>query len=128
MPAATDALDAERRFFAALLAGDAAALGEVLTDDFLLIDVMSGSEVPGAVLRDLVGSGQLVFDAIEPAETRVRRYGAAAVVTGRTRMRLRFGETALETQSRYTHVFVQQDAAWRLASAQGTRIADTPTP
>ncbi len=38
-------LAADKRFFNALIAGDAQALARFLTDDFILIDVMSGSEI-----------------------------------------------------------------------------------
>jgi hypothetical protein len=54
---------AEDRFFAA---------------DFVLIDVMTGSEIPGSVLADLVGARQLVFDSVERIDSRVRTYGSAA--------------------------------------------------
>jgi len=119
-------LAAERRFFDALVHGDVSALEEVLADDFLLIDVMSGSEVPRSAMLDVVGSGQLQFHSIDPAEARVRRYGEAAVITGRTEMRMSFGGQAIETRSRYTHVFVHQDGRWRMVSAQGTQIAPPP--
>ena len=49
----------------------------------------------------LVGSGQLRFLAIERADGRVRRYGTAAVVTGRTRMRGQFGDQGFAARSRY---------------------------
>jgi hypothetical protein len=119
-------LAAERRFFTALVEGNLNDLEEVLANDFLLIDVMSGSEVPRAAMLDVLRSGQLKFESIEPAEARVRRYGATAVITGRTEMSMRFGETALAARSRYTHVFVEQGGRWRMVAAQGTQIAPAP--
>lgn len=115
-------LAADDRFFAALLAADRARLAGYLTEDFLLIDVMTGSEVPANSFLDLVGSGLLVFESIEPAERQVRRYQDTAVVTGRTQMRGRYDGTAFVISSRYTHVFVKQDERWLLASGQGTPI------
>ncbi len=119
----SEALAAEDQFFQALLRGDRSSLGRVLAPDFLLIDVLSGSEIPRAVLLDLLGSRQLVFDSVERIDTRVRRYGEAAVVTGQTRMQGHYGEQRFEAHSRYTHVYVQAAGAWSLASAQGTPIA-----
>ena len=113
----------EDAFFGALLRGDGNALRAVLTADFLLIDVMSGSELPGDVLIDLVGSRQLRFESVERIDSRVRPYGNAAVVTGQTRMRGSFGPERFEVHSRYTHVYVRDDDTWQLASAQGTPIA-----
>jgi len=119
-------LAAEDRFFDALLEGDGGALRAVLTTDFVLVDVMTGSEIPGSVLAELVGGGQLVFEAIERIDSRVRTYGTAAVVTGQTRMRGRYQGQGFAAHSRYTHVYVQGDTGCRLASAQGTPIAAGP--
>ncbi|MDB6123825.1 MAG: hypothetical protein JWQ71_2818 [Pedosphaera sp.] len=116
-------LTAERSFFEALLAGNVEKLKEILADDFILIDVMSGSEITKVAMLEVMGSGQLKFDAIERGEPRVRSYGATAVITGRTQMKMRFGEAAITTKSRYTHVYVEQAGQWRLVTAQGTQIA-----
>lgn len=59
-----DVTATEARFFAALLAADGPALETLLTMDFLIIDVMTGSEAPGSVMVSLLGSGQLRFEAI----------------------------------------------------------------
>ena len=117
---------AEDRFFGALLQGDGEALRALLTPDFVLVDVMTGSEIPGAMLADLVGGGQLVFESVERIDSRVRVYGSAGVVTGQTRMRGRFQDQQFSAHSRYTHVYVRVDSRWCLASAQGTPIAPAP--
>jgi ketosteroid isomerase-like protein len=118
-----DVLAAEERFFDALVRADGGALEGALTEDFLIIDVMTGSEAPGAALVSLLGSGQLRFDSVERIASRVRRYGTAAVVTGETRMQGRYAERPFAVHSRYTHVYVHDGTGWRLASAQGTPIA-----
>lgn len=123
MDHAHEALGAEDAFFGALLSGDRAALQAVLMPDFLLIDVMSGSEIPAGILIEVVGSRQLRFESIDRIDSRVREYGDTAVVTGQTRMRGGYGDQAFEAHSRYTHVYVRREGAWRLASAQGTPIA-----
>jgi ketosteroid isomerase-like protein len=117
------AMKGEDAFFNALLRGDGTALKAVLTFDFLLIDVMSGSEIPGDVLVDLVGSRQLRFESVERIDSRLRQFGDTAIVTGQTRMRGGFGDQRFEAHSRYTHVYVRNEQGWRLASAQGTPIA-----
>lgn len=113
------------RFFDALMRADSVALDHLLIDDFILVDVLSGSEIEKAVLVSLVGSGQLTFDEIRryPAEGRVRVYGSTAVVTGRTRMGGRYEGVPWSARSRYIHVYIDDQGAWRLASAQGTPIA-----
>jgi ketosteroid isomerase-like protein len=122
-PASEGALAVDQRFFQALRMADTAALAELLADDFLLIDVLQGGEISRSALIDAVRSGLLTFDVVDVAESRVRRYGAVAVVTGRTRMGGRAGDQPWSARSRYTHVFVEQRGRWRMVSAQGTQIA-----
>lgn len=117
---------AEQEFFAALTDANVAALDGVLADDFVLIDVMTGSEVPRAALLEVVGGGQLKFEAIERVEHRVREYGIAAVITGRTEMNGVFSGQPFRASSRYTHVFVNDSGNWRMVAAQGTQIVSQP--
>ena len=120
-----NALAADRQFFTALLAGDAQALDHLLVDDFILVDVMSGSEISKPAFLAAIGSGQIKFESIEPAENRVRLYRTTAIITGRTQMAGLIGDTPVAASSRYTHVFVDQQGEWRLATAQGTQILQT---
>ena len=123
MPETRAVLEAEDRFFAALLAVDRAGLERVLAPDFLLVDVMTGSEIPRDILVDAVGSRQLVFETIGRSGGRVRHYGNTAIVIGETRMRGRYGEQSFAAESRYTHVYVRDEGGWLLVTAQGTPIA-----
>jgi len=120
----SDPLAAEQQFFSSLIGGDVDAFDRILGDDFLLIDVMTGSEVKKPDLLAVLGSGQLKFEAIQPVESQVRLYGITAVITGRTQMSGRLGETPFTASSRYTHVFVKEQSQWRLVSAQGTQIVN----
>jgi hypothetical protein len=89
--------EVELQFFSSLIQSDHDALDRILTDDFILIDVLRGAEIDKTALLEVIRSGQLKFETIEPSEVRLRLY-------------------------RYTHVYIQQEAEWRLASAQGTPI------
>jgi len=84
---------------------------------------MSGSEVTRSSLLAVIGSGQVKFESIEPADNRVRLYKTTAVVTGRTRMKGRLGDAPFVASSRYTHVFVMDKGEWRLVAAQDTQIS-----
>jgi hypothetical protein len=118
-----DPLVMERAFFSALLSGNIEALDSILADDFLMIDLLAGSEITKPMLLAAVGSSQVKFEAIDPVESKTRIYSCdTAVVVGRTEMRFRAGESVFSFSSRYTHVFVMQDGSWQLASAQGTQI------
>ena len=120
----TDVSEVERQFFTALIDGNVDALDKILADDFLMIDVMRGSEVPKSALLAVLEAGQITFESIEPAEARVRHYAATAIITGRTEMRGHFGELPFAVRSRYTHVYVQQPGGWRMVTAQGTPISE----
>jgi ketosteroid isomerase-like protein len=118
-----DPISADRAFFAALISANLDSLDSLLADDFLLIDVLNGSEITKPMLLAAVGSSQVKFEAIEPIENQVRLYATnTAVVTGRTELRGRTGEAVFTASSRYTHVFVAQEGGWVLVSAQGTQI------
>ena len=74
-------LATERQFFSTLLEAKLESLDQVLADDFLLIDVMSGSEISKPALLGAVGSGQLKFEVVEVVESRVRLHSGTAMST-----------------------------------------------
>src|SRR4051794_5283768 len=112
----------DQAFFAALVARDAAALGEILAPDFVLVD-LSGALSTKDQLIASVERGELTFVSIVPQEPpAVRAIGGAGVVLGRTAMRVQVPGTELAFNSRYTHVFSNDSGTWRLAAAQGTPI------
>jgi len=116
-----DVLSLERQFFNGLIANVDAV--EVLTsNDSLLVDVLSGSEVIKSELITVLRSGQLKFGEIESLGSRVRFYEGTALVTGSTAMSGRFGDDPFSVVSRYTHVYVRSRDRWHLVSAQGTSI------
>jgi ketosteroid isomerase-like protein len=117
-------LATEHRFFRALAQGDSAELDRIMADDCVMIDLMRGAETPKAMLIQAVAGGLAKFGEITPIEARVRRYGNAAVVTGRTEMRVLMGDTPFAASSRYTHVYIEDGGHWRLVSAQGTQITE----
>jgi ketosteroid isomerase-like protein len=121
-----DVLAADRDFFEALTAGDSDTLSQLMSDDFIMVDVMRGGTVRKDEFLGAIRAGVLCFESVVVAEdeTIVRQYPGVAIVVGRTRMRGSFADQPFEAASRYTHVFVQRDGEWSFVSAQGTPIAD----
>lgn len=119
---------ADTRFFDALIQANGSALDQILVEDFILVDVLSGGVIEKAVLVPLVASGRLTFEQIQadPTARRVRFYGTTGVIVGRTQMSGRYEGMPWSASSRYTHVFVADQGEWRLASAQGTPITEAP--
>src|SRR6266849_2073002 len=123
MKTIADPMAAEQQFFTSLTSADVDTLNHILANDFLLIDVVSGSEVTKTALMDVVRSGMLKFEVILPLEKRVRLYETTAIVNGRTQMNGMFNGERFAFNSRYTHVYVEHHGRWQLVSAQGTLIA-----
>ena len=117
-----DVLHTDRLFFSCLASGNAQALDELLADDFVMVGITCGSEIPKAALLVVMSCGQLKFHAMEPSEVRVRLYGDTAVVTGRTQIGGQCGDDPFHADTRYTHVYVRHQDAWRMVNAQGTPI------
>ena len=116
---------AEQEFFTALVEADKTALDRLLADDFVLIDVLTGSEVPKSALLSAVADG-LQFEEINQIEFDTRVYGSVAIITGQTKMSGSYNGPRFDIDSRYTHVFVEQGNGWRLVAAQGTQILAPP--
>ena len=114
--------DVEEVFFDSLIKGDADKLGETVSEDMILIDVMSGAEITGQQLAEVIQSGNLKFESIERIDFRVRLYNDAAVITGQTIMAGVSGGQQFRVKSAYTHVFAKCSKGWRMVSAQGTPI------
>lgn len=124
--AVKDAVAADRYFFESLISGDCDALGQLMSDDFVMVDVMRGGTVRKDDFLHAIDAGVLSFESIVVAEEEgiVRSYPGITIIVGRTRMRGRFADQPFEAASRYTHVFVQSDDGWSFVSAQGTPIVE----
>jgi ketosteroid isomerase-like protein len=87
VPGATDIRDAVRASYAAqreaMVAGDADALGALLTEDFTLVH-MTGYRQPRAEWLADVRSGAMTYHSMEDVEVSVDLSGDAPVVTART--------------------------------------------
>lgn len=122
-PETEELLAIERRFDAALLSADVAALDGILGERFFLNDFMGGV-IARSELLSYLGSGALRFHGVVPHDLSVQLYGDAGIVTGWTEMKAQLQEVVNEVKSRFLHVYVRNAGAWRLVSAQGTVIAE----
>lgn len=128
-PVRTEILEADERFFAALLEGEPERLASLLRADFVIVDVASGTVAGRDDLLGAIATGAVTFKDIRsfPDEALVRRYGDVALVVGRTRMIFELpGGSTFTGASRYTHAFILADGRWHLVTAQGTAIPEPP--
>ncbi len=121
-------LSLDTQFFTGLLTADTAALDRILADDFMLIDVNSGSEIAKVDLLTAIALGQVKFESIQPVGQHVRSHSGTHIITGQTRMTGRLGDGPFAADSRYTHVYVGHEGEWRLVAAQGTLISHPNSP
>jgi NAD(P)H-dependent FMN reductase/ketosteroid isomerase-like protein len=124
-PACQELLACDREFFRALVAGDLAALEELLAGDFLIVDADSGAVHERGELLEAIRRGELDFGEIEEHadEALAREQGDLGITVGRTSLSLALGGgPPSRRESRYVHVFSSSGGRWRLVSAQGTPI------
>ncbi|HEY8019963.1 MAG TPA: nuclear transport factor 2 family protein [Thermoanaerobaculia bacterium] len=113
--------------FAAMVAGDTAALKNVLGED-LTYTHSTGEVQDRQHFLDALSAGTLRYESMSPSEVRVRLYGSTGVVTGRLDMKvvLDGGERSLAV--RYTAVYVRRDLRWQLVAWQSSSIAPAKRP
>jgi hypothetical protein len=74
------------KFFEALIHSDVEVLDRILSEDFIIIDVLKGAGTPKPEMVGAIGSGYVQFEKIEIRDNRVRLYDRTAVITGQTQM------------------------------------------
>lgn len=110
--------DARRR---AYLAGDYAAVADLLAEDFFLTNAQG-------VVRDKAGvialfrSGDMKVQSLESKELVIRAEGTVAVVTGRSTAVETFRGEDRSGDQRFTRVYVKRDGRWLLWVYQLTRL------
>lgn len=122
-----EVLESQDRRFAAMVAGDGAALAPLLADDLTYTHSNGRVETREQFLES-IRSKALQYRSIEPADVVARVYGEAAVVTGRAAMKVLSNGQELAMAVRFTAVYVRRDrrdqrtAGWLLAAWQTTRL------
>ena len=110
-----DVLAAQDSKFAAQMAGDLAALAEILADDLTYIHANGQPDDKAAFLAGPVRDGYL---SIVRSEGSVRRYGDVAIITGTADIQpipeLRF-------MARFTDVWQKRGDRWINVAWQSTR-------
>ncbi len=105
--------------------GDTKTLDEFLSDDFVSINPNGDIGSKSQDLKDLK-DGTIDFVSIDPSEVKVRVYGDAAVVTGRSRVKLKYKGHDIDDLVRTTEVFARRGGKWQCVLGQVTRIAGQP--
>ena len=117
-----EVIDLERRRCAAIGAGDLAALGEILADDYQHV-MGTGVVKDKAAYIDTIRNGPRVP---ERGELSVRPYGNAAVVIGDIINRITYpGQPTRVIHATVTQVAVKSNGRWQFVSFQITPKRDS---
>lgn len=125
--AAADAVDdvkaADSVVYQAIAARDAARLGDLLDDAFVLTntfgEVYDKAKFLSACCSGEASTRTLLLGA---TESRVKTYGNAAIVVARTEMRFTRDNQEEKLAWRSTRVYVKSGSKWKLAAEQRTSI------
>jgi hypothetical protein len=74
------------------------------------------------VLRDAFETNVHRITAIEMDDVRVRVFGEAAVVTGRTHGRVAYGNVPYDVTIRFTDVFVRREGRWQAVASHASLL------
>jgi hypothetical protein len=122
-PETEELLAVERRYNAALLASNVAALEVILAERFFLNDFMGGVIVRAELLKYL-GSGALKLHKVAPHDLSVQVHGDAGTVTGWTEVKAELQGAVNEVRSRFLHVYARSSRSWRMVAGQATAIPE----
>jgi hypothetical protein len=116
-------LDVQHRWVAALVNADTGALDTILVDSYSDTDE-SGSRTDKAGILAALKSGDLRLASITLLETRVLRYGDAAVLTGASAQTGSFRGQPIAPKILFTATLVLQNGEWKAAAAHRTEVPD----
>jgi len=114
-------LKMERDFGQAVIKNDADAVGQFLTDDWIVVDA-DGGVIDKARFLGVIKSGVLTHEQMDSDDVRIRTYGDTAVATALTRTKGKFMGQEFTTQERATDVLVKKDGRWQVVFTQLTRF------
>src|ERR1051326_5645561 len=122
----------ERDWSAAYLKHEIALISRILADDYIGIDgrgIMTNKaqeieEATAPAPNAPPPARQVMADTV--TDMKVRVYGDAAVVTGRTLEKVLSNGKELEVQYRRTTIYVKRQGRWQCVSFHGSRIIEPP--
>ena len=114
----------EQEFTQAVAANDAAAIGRLVADDWVIVDA-DGTVIDRSRFISAIESGALTHESMESTDLEVRVHGDTAVVTGITTSKGQYLGEGFTTRERATDVLVRLDGRWLCVFSQLTRVASS---
>ncbi|MBI3530120.1 MAG: nuclear transport factor 2 family protein [Betaproteobacteria bacterium] len=113
----------EENRYAALIAGDWAALDALLADEFFY-NQGGGGSVSKLTFLDYMKAGDAKVRKAAREDTKIRLYGDTAVVTGVAHVDVTLKGEDKTLHSRYLHVWTKTPDGWKLAARQATYLPE----
>ena len=105
----------------AIVRKDTAAIANNMSEDFRQIASNGDVANKETFVRNITAA-DLTIDPYTVEDFDVRVYGNVALLSGRTRMTGREGNTPFTTHYRYIDVYVRTNGTWKVCSVQTTRL------
>jgi ketosteroid isomerase-like protein len=105
----------------AILRGDAAALERMTADDYTFITLKGELRTKADIVKGF-SSGSFKYQSRSISDLKIRVYGEAAIVTGRSVQEGTENGKDYSGNYRFTRVYVKQNGAWKTDALQTTLI------
>jgi ketosteroid isomerase-like protein len=105
----------------ATLAGDAAEVGSMMTDD-LTFTHANGVVESKAQFLDALETGRLKYKTLTDEERQVRVHGDAGIVSGTCRIVVTSSGTEFDIRVLFTELWVKKGTAWQMVLWHATNV------
>jgi len=114
-------LKLEKEFEQAVVSNDAATVGRLLADDWIIVGP-DGRIIDKSGFLEVIRSGALSHEKMEAEDMRVRIYDNTAIVTALTTSKGKFMGQEFTSLERAKDIFVKQNDRWQCVFTQLTRL------
>jgi ketosteroid isomerase-like protein len=106
----------------AWVAGDRAAIERIIAPEWTVTGPDGQISTRADILREVFETRTHRISSLTIDDVRVRVFGDAAVVTGRTRGRGESGNTPYDVEIRFTDMFVRRDWRWQAVASHASVV------
>jgi ketosteroid isomerase-like protein len=114
--------DLQQELARAWVAGDRAVIERIIAPEWIVTGPDGQISTRADVLREVFETRTHRIASLTVDEVRVRVFGDAAVVTGRTRGRGEAGNTPYDVEIRFTDTFVRRDGRWQAVASHASLV------
>ena len=114
--------DIQQRLARAWMAGDRAAIERIIAPDWTVTGTDGSVSTRADVLRDVFETKVHRITLVQIDDVRVRVFGDAAVVTGRTHGRGEYSSVPYDVTVRFTDVFVRRNGRWQAVASHASLL------